>query len=80
MLAIRLPEEIEARLRVLAERTGRSKSFYVTRGRARASGRPRGLLSGSTAAGGTVADDPPGGGGAAAWLGGLSSIPVLSRT
>lgn len=29
MLAIRLPEEIEARLRVLAERTGRSKSFYV---------------------------------------------------
>ncbi|HEX6011604.1 MAG TPA: DUF6290 family protein [Geminicoccaceae bacterium] len=29
MLAIRLPEEIEARLRALAERTGRSKSFYV---------------------------------------------------
>ena len=29
MLATRLPEEIEARLRALAERTGRSKSFYV---------------------------------------------------
>jgi RHH-type transcriptional regulator, rel operon repressor / antitoxin RelB len=29
MLAIRLPEEIEARLQALVERTGRSKSFYV---------------------------------------------------
>jgi RHH-type rel operon transcriptional repressor/antitoxin RelB len=29
MLAIRLPEEIEARLQALAEQTGRSKSFYV---------------------------------------------------
>ena len=29
MLAIRLPDEIEARLAALAERTGRSKSFYV---------------------------------------------------
>jgi RHH-type transcriptional regulator, rel operon repressor / antitoxin RelB len=29
MLAIRLPDDIEARLRALAERTGRSKSFYV---------------------------------------------------
>ena len=29
MLAVRLPEEIEARLTALAERTGRSKSFYV---------------------------------------------------
>ena len=29
MLAIRLPEEIEARLDILAERTGRSKTFYA---------------------------------------------------
>ena len=29
MLAIRLPEEIEARLESLAKRTGRSKSFYA---------------------------------------------------
>lgn len=29
MLAVRLPEEIEARSTALAERTGRSKSFYV---------------------------------------------------
>ena len=29
MLAIRLPEEIEARLNNLAKRTGRSKTFYV---------------------------------------------------
>lgn len=29
MLSIDLPEEIEARLERLAERTGRSKSFYV---------------------------------------------------
>ena len=29
MLAIRLPEEIEARLDDLAKRTGRSKTFYA---------------------------------------------------
>ncbi len=29
MLAIRLPEEIEARLGALAKRTGRSKTFYA---------------------------------------------------
>ena len=29
MLSIDLPEEIEARLERLTERTGRSKSFYV---------------------------------------------------
>ena len=29
MLAIRLPEEIEARLDALAKRTGRSKTFYA---------------------------------------------------
>jgi len=29
MLALRLPEEIEARLDALAKRTGRSKSFYA---------------------------------------------------
>jgi len=29
MLAIRLPEEIEARLAELAARTGRTKTFYV---------------------------------------------------
>jgi RHH-type rel operon transcriptional repressor/antitoxin RelB len=29
MLAIRLPEEIEARLAALAKRTGRSKTFYA---------------------------------------------------
>ena len=29
MLAIRLPEEIEARLDLLAKRTGRSKTFYA---------------------------------------------------
>ena len=29
MLAIRLPEEIEARLDNLAKRTGRSKTFYA---------------------------------------------------
>jgi RHH-type rel operon transcriptional repressor/antitoxin RelB len=29
MLAVRLPDEIEARLTALVERTGRSKSFYV---------------------------------------------------
>ena len=29
MLAVRLPDEIEARLAALAERTGRSKSSYV---------------------------------------------------
>jgi len=29
MLAIRLPEEIEQRLDVLAKKTGRTKSFYV---------------------------------------------------
>jgi RHH-type rel operon transcriptional repressor/antitoxin RelB len=29
MLAIRLPEEIEARLDSLAKRTGRSKTFYA---------------------------------------------------
>lgn len=29
MLSIELPEEIEARLTRLAERTGRSKSFHV---------------------------------------------------
>lgn len=29
MLAIRLPEEIEARLTELAARTGRTKTFYV---------------------------------------------------
>ena len=29
MLAIRLPEEIESRLVVLASRTGRSKTFYA---------------------------------------------------
>ena len=29
MLAIRLPDELEARLQALAERTGRSRSFYV---------------------------------------------------
>ena len=29
MLAIRLPEEIEARLDELAKRTGRSKTFYA---------------------------------------------------
>lgn len=29
MLAIRLPEEIEARLDNLAKRTGRSKAFYA---------------------------------------------------
>ncbi|OGT23130.1 MAG: anti-toxin [Gammaproteobacteria bacterium RIFCSPHIGHO2_12_38_15] len=29
MLAIRLPEEIERRLEILAKKTHRSKSFYV---------------------------------------------------
>lgn len=29
MLAIRLPEDIEARLDALAKRTGRSKTFYA---------------------------------------------------
>jgi RHH-type rel operon transcriptional repressor/antitoxin RelB len=29
MLALRLPPEIEQRLQALAERTGRSKSFYA---------------------------------------------------
>lgn len=29
MLAIRLPEEEEKRLQALADKTGRSKSFYV---------------------------------------------------
>jgi RHH-type rel operon transcriptional repressor/antitoxin RelB len=29
MLAIRLPEEIEKRLAALAERTGRTKSYYA---------------------------------------------------
>lgn len=29
MLAIRLPEKTEARLNVLAEKTGRSKTFYA---------------------------------------------------
>lgn len=29
MLAIRLPEDIEARLDILAKRSGRSKSFYA---------------------------------------------------
>jgi RHH-type rel operon transcriptional repressor/antitoxin RelB len=29
MLALRLPEEIESRLNALAERTGRTKSFYA---------------------------------------------------
>lgn len=29
MLAIRLPSEIEARLRNLAKRTGRTKSYYA---------------------------------------------------
>lgn len=29
MLALRLPPEIEARLELLARRTGRSKSFYA---------------------------------------------------
>lgn len=29
MLALRLPEEIENRLDVLAKRTGRTKSFYA---------------------------------------------------
>lgn len=29
MLAIRLPEDIEARLEILAKRTGRSKTFYA---------------------------------------------------
>lgn len=29
MLAIRLPEDIEARLVALAERTGRTKTFYA---------------------------------------------------
>ena len=29
MLAIRLPEEIEARLDLFAKRTGRSKTFYA---------------------------------------------------
>jgi RHH-type rel operon transcriptional repressor/antitoxin RelB len=29
MLAIRLPEDIEARLESLAKRTGRSKTFYA---------------------------------------------------
>jgi len=29
MLAIRLPEEIEARLAYLAEKTGRTKTFYA---------------------------------------------------
>jgi RHH-type transcriptional regulator, rel operon repressor / antitoxin RelB len=29
MLALRLPDDIEARLQALAERTGRSKSFHV---------------------------------------------------
>jgi len=29
MLAIRLPEEIEERLNVLAKETGRTKTFYV---------------------------------------------------
>lgn len=29
MLAVRLPDELEARLQALAERTGRSRSFYV---------------------------------------------------
>jgi RHH-type transcriptional regulator, rel operon repressor / antitoxin RelB len=29
MLVIRLPDDIEARLRALEKRTGRSRSFYV---------------------------------------------------
>lgn len=29
MLAIRLPEEVEARLEALAKKTGRSKTFYA---------------------------------------------------
>ena len=29
MIAIRLPEEIEGRLNALAQKTGRTKSFYV---------------------------------------------------
>lgn len=29
MLAIRLPDEIEARLTALAERTGRTKTYYA---------------------------------------------------
>jgi RHH-type rel operon transcriptional repressor/antitoxin RelB len=29
-LSIRLPEDVEARLNRLAERTGRTKTFYVT--------------------------------------------------
>jgi RHH-type rel operon transcriptional repressor/antitoxin RelB len=29
MSALRLPDDLETRLRALAERTGRSKSFYV---------------------------------------------------
>ncbi|MEO8504390.1 MAG: ribbon-helix-helix protein, CopG family [Acidobacteriota bacterium] len=29
MLAIRLPEDLEARLDALAEKTGRSKSYYA---------------------------------------------------
>ena len=30
MLAIRLPEEIEKRLTILAEKTGRTKTYYAT--------------------------------------------------
>lgn len=29
MLALRLPEEIETRLQILADQTGRSKTFYA---------------------------------------------------
>lgn len=29
MLAVRLPQEVEARLDILAKKTGRTKTFYV---------------------------------------------------
>ena len=68
MLAIRLPEEIEARPTLLAERTGRSKSFYVREAVLEHLDDLEDYYLAAQRLAEQVADDPPGGGGAAARL------------
>ena len=52
-VSLRLPDDVAARLQQLAERTGRSKTFYMVGGHQSTHRRPRGPVPGWARVGGS---------------------------